>query len=70
MLRLLRDAGIAIGSLVAGLLCVGLVGPFIAWVVPPDSLPLLGLILGGVIFADIMRREHQGHGGGQPLARA
>jgi hypothetical protein len=69
MLRLLRDAGIAIGSLVAGILSVGLAGPFIAWIVPPDSLPLLGLIFGGVIFADIMRREHPAHGG-QPVVRA
>jgi hypothetical protein len=70
MLRLLRHVGIAIGSFVAGMLCVGLVGPLIAWVVPPDSLPLLGFILGGVIFADIMRHEHERDGRGQPLARA
>ena len=69
MFGFVRDVGIAIGSLAAAALVVWLLGPVLAFFVPPASQPLLALILGGLIFADILRREHRGSGG-RPVASA
>ena len=69
MLGFARDVGIAIGSLVAASLVVWLLGPLLSFFVPPASQPLLALVLGGLIFADILRREHRG-GGGRPIMSA
>jgi hypothetical protein len=58
MLTSLRLAGIAIGSLVAAGLVMGLVG----WMIPGLAGPLSGvvtLVLGGLIYADIRRRDHR-----------
>ena len=56
LLRLLRLVGIAIGSLVAAALVLGLV----LWIVPLPLGPvsgLLTLVLGGLIYSDIRRRD-------------
>ena len=58
MLRILRRAGIAIGSLVAAWLVISLVGgallPFIGALVG-----LATVVLGGLIYRDILRRERR-----------
>lgn len=60
----LRRAGIAFGSLVAGLLCVGFVGGVLMTFLgipasPASSLmaTVAGVVLGGFVYRDIMRRE-------------
>ena len=58
MLRILRRVGIAIGSLVAAWLVISLVGgallPFIGALVG-----LATVVLGGLIYRDILRRERR-----------
>jgi CHASE2 domain-containing sensor protein len=56
MLGLIRLVGIAIGSLVAAVLVMWLVG----WILGPLFAPFAGLatlILGGLIYNDIRRRD-------------
>jgi hypothetical protein len=56
MIGLVRLVGIAIGSLVAAALVMWLVG----WFLGPSFVPFAGLatvILGGLIYADIRRRN-------------
>jgi hypothetical protein len=66
MVGLARRVGIAIGSLVAATLCVGLVGGGLMWFTA--TAPSLGtwsvstvvsLVLGGLIYRDILRREQR-----------
>ena len=54
MLRVLRRVGTAIGSLVAAALVVGLIG---ALVPVPGFTWIVTIILGGLIYRDILRRE-------------
>ena len=76
MLGLLRRVGIALGSLVAAALCVGLVGsliPSFAAAVPiglllPGPSPagsalsaIVIVVLGGLIYRDILRHDRPGH---------
>ena len=73
MLHLLRRAGIAIGSLVAAWLVVGLLWtllPLVGAAHPPDggTAPIGGwlgalatVVLGGLIYRDIVRREPRAH---------
>lgn len=63
-LRALRRVGIAIGSLVAAFLCVMLLGVPLMMVTGTPSGPetsllgtLVALVLGGLIYRDIVRRE-------------
>ena len=59
MTRIVRRVGIAIGSLVIAYLAVSLVGGILLGSAAIGS-PLSGLVivvLGGLIFADIIRRE-------------
>ncbi len=71
MTRIVRRVGIAIGSLVIAYLAVSLVGGVL---LGPAAIgnPLAGLVivvLGGLIFADIMRRERpKPDAGGVPTA--
>jgi hypothetical protein len=56
MIGLIRLVGVAIGSLVAAVLVVWLVG----WFIGPSFAPFAGLatlILGGQIYNDIRRRD-------------
>ena len=62
MLGIIRVIGIAIGSLVAAALVVGFLAPFVPGFVPPESQPLLAIVLGGLVFADIMARHHPASG--------
>lgn len=58
VIRLVRLVGIAIGSITAAWLVLRLLMGF----VPPSYQPLLGLavvVLGGLIYADIRRRDHR-----------
>lgn len=74
MSRIVRHAGIAIGSLVAAWLALALVGP---WLLPyfgvsyrptdpagtPIASTIVGIVtvvLGGLIYRDIVRRERPG----------
>jgi len=73
MLRVLRRVGIAIGSLVAAWLVMSLVGgfllPFVGVAFRPTDpgatasgsaiVGLVTLILGGLIYRDILRRERR-----------
>jgi hypothetical protein len=57
--RFVRLVGIAIGSLVAAWLVMWLVG----WILPQYLIPFAGLatlVLGGVIYNDIRRRDRRG----------
>jgi hypothetical protein len=59
MARIVRRVGIVIGSVVMANLCVSLVGGVLLGPSVFQS-PLFGvvvLVLGGLIYADIMRRE-------------
>jgi hypothetical protein len=71
MTRIVRRVGIAIGSLVIAYLAVSLVGGVLLGPAAIGS-PLAGLVivgLGGLIFADIIRRERpKPHAGGVPTA--
>lgn len=64
MLQVLRRAGIAIGSLVAASLCVSLVGGVFMGIAGVNATPaswgigaVVTLVLGGLIYRDIVRRE-------------
>ncbi|HEX7948900.1 MAG TPA: hypothetical protein VF494_01020 [Candidatus Limnocylindrales bacterium] len=58
-MRLVRRLGIAFGSLIAAWLCVWLIG---GWLLPDGGsgwlATLVVVILGYLIFRDILRREH------------
>jgi len=66
MVQVFRRAGIAIGSLVAAWLVISLIGGVLLSLVGVPSAtttgsPILGLVtivLGGLIYRDILRREH------------
>jgi hypothetical protein len=56
LVRLIRLAGIAIGSIVAAWLILS----FVAAGMPPSYQPFVGIavvVLGGLIYADIRRRD-------------
>jgi peptidoglycan/LPS O-acetylase OafA/YrhL len=55
--RLVRRVGIAIGSLVAASLPVWLVGSWIPQILGTATNPILAFVLGGLIYADIVRRD-------------
>lgn len=57
MIPPLRRVGIAIGSLVAASLVIWLVGSWIPQVLGTATNPILALILGGLIYRDIVRRD-------------
>ena len=64
VLRGLRRVGIAIGSLVAAFLCVGLLGVPLMALTGTSASPttaqiatIAALVLGGLIYSDILRRE-------------
>jgi predicted PurR-regulated permease PerM len=64
MVTVLRRMGIALGSLVAGMLCVGFVGGIGMVLLGIPASPassvlatLASLVLGWLIYRDIMRRE-------------
>jgi hypothetical protein len=73
MVRVIRRVGIAIGSLLIAVLAVGLVGgmvlpligvplaPTPTMTVTPSGLveTLMALVLGGLIYRDIIRREQR-----------
>jgi cobalamin synthase len=57
--RFVRLVGIAIGSIAAAWLVMWLVG----WILPQSLIPFAGLatlVLGGLIFNDIRRRDRRG----------
>jgi len=72
MLTVIRRVGIAIGSLVIAYLAVSLVaGVFLGRSAQenPTLIAFLAVVLGGLIYVDIIRREHRGSSGGtSPLA--
>ena len=53
----IRRVGVAIGSLVIAALCVALVGWFVPQVLGPATNPVLAVILGALIYRDIIRRD-------------
>ena len=57
MIRTLRLASIAIGSLVIAYLAMSLVGWFLPQVIGTWTIPVATLILGGLVFRDIVRRD-------------
>ena len=57
VIPLLRRVGIAIGSLVAASLVIWLVGSWIPQVLGTATNPILAFVLGGLIYADIVRRD-------------
>jgi hypothetical protein len=58
MLKIVRRVGIAIGSLVIAYLAVSLVaGVFGAMAASSWIVALITIVLGGLIFVDIVRRE-------------
>lgn len=64
MIEVLRRMGIALGSLVAAVLCVGLVGTVIMGLggMAPSALTwviatVASLVLGWLIYRDILRRD-------------
>ena len=57
MIRTLRLAGIAIGSLVIAWLAMSLVGWFLPQIAGSWTIPVATLILGGLVFRDIVRRD-------------
>ena len=66
MIRIVRRVGIAIGSLVMAYLAVSLVGGVLLGPAAVRS-PLTGLVivvLGGLIYEDIVRRERPKSAGG------
>jgi hypothetical protein len=62
MVRAVRVVGIAVGSLVIAYLAVSLVGGLLlGWGSKDATLTLLvAVVLGGLVFADIARRERRG----------
>ena len=57
MIRALRLAGIAIGSLVIAWLVMSLVGWFLPQIAGTWTIPIATLVLGGLVFRDIIRRD-------------
>ena len=57
MIRALRLIGIAIGSLVSAALVMTLIGAFIPPLLGTWTVPLGTVVLGGLIFQDIARRD-------------
>jgi uncharacterized membrane protein len=58
--RIVRTVGIAFGSLVAAYLAVSLVAALLGWTGKDSALAaLVAVVLGGFVFADIMRRERR-----------
>jgi len=57
IVRALRKTGIAIGSLVAAGLCVWLVGSVMFGQTGGAVATIVTVLLGGLIYVDIMRRE-------------
>lgn len=57
--RGIRRVGIAIGSLVIAALCVALVGWFVPQLLGPATNPVLAVLLGALIYRDIVRRDMQ-----------
>ena len=57
MIRTLRLVGIAIGSLVIAWLAMSLVGWFLPQIAGTWTIPVATLILGGLVFRDIVRRD-------------
>ena len=57
MIRVIRLVGIAIGSLFIAALAMSLVGAFIPALLGTWTVPVATLILGGLVFQDIARRE-------------
>ena len=69
MLKVLRRVGIAIGSLVIGYLAVSLVAGVLLgqWAqTNPVLIAIIGIGLGGLVYADIMRRERRGSSADTP----
>jgi zinc transporter ZupT len=60
----LRRVLVAIGSFVAGWLCLAVGGWFVPQILGPATTIVLAFVLGGLIYRDIMRRE--GRGGSAP----
>ena len=61
MIRIVRLVGIAIGSLVIAMLAMSLVGAFLPQILGTWTVPVGTVVLGGLIFQDIARREsHRG----------
>lgn len=58
MTATIRRAGIAIGSFVIALLCIALVGGVIPQLLGAATNPIVAIVLGGLIYRDIVRREH------------
>ena len=69
MIAWLRLVGIAIGSLVIAALVMTLVGPWLPQVLGSWTIPLATLILGGLIFQDIARRDVRGNAASRPARR-
>ena len=57
MIRTLRLAGIAIGSFVIAWLAMSLVGWFLPQIAGTWTIPIATLVLGGLVFRDIVRRD-------------
>ena len=57
MIRALRLPGIAIGSFVIAYLAMSLVGWFLPQIAGTRTVPLATLVLGGLVFRDIVRRD-------------
>ena len=57
MIRALRLAGIAIGSFVIAWLAMSLVGWFLPQIAGTWTIPIATLVLGGLVFRDIVRRD-------------
>ena len=57
MIRALRLIGIAIGSLVSAALVMTLIGAFIPPLLGTWTVPVGTVVLGGLIFQDIARRD-------------
>ena len=57
MTATIRRAGIAIGSFVIALLCIALVGGVIPQLLGAATNPIVAIVLGGLIYRDIVRRE-------------
>ena len=58
-MSLARRVLIAFGCFVAGALCVALVGSFVPQILGPATQPILALVLGGLIYRDIVRRDQK-----------
>ena len=55
-----RLTGIAIGSLVIAALAMTLVGPWLPRPLGAATVPIVTIVLGGLIFQDIARRDRRG----------